>query len=88
MFNYVYVLQNKEKEFYVGCAENINVRLKKHNNGSVPSTRNGRPWALIFFEGYRNKNDAFRREKYLKTSQGARLLKRMLKEFLYAQKTS
>jgi hypothetical protein len=30
-----------------------------------------------------NKDDAERRERYLKTNQGARVVKRMLKEYFY-----
>ena len=61
-------------------------RLKQHNSGLNLSTRSSRPWQLIHYEAYRNEKDARRREHYLKTSQGMRLLKRMLKEYFYAQK--
>ncbi len=44
------------------------------------------PWKLVHYEAYRNEDDAKRRERYLKTNQGSRLLKRMLKEFFYLQK--
>ena len=46
------------------------------------STRKQKPWELIFFEAYLSEKDARRREKYLKTNQGSRALKRMIKEFL------
>ena len=46
------------------------------------------PWHLIHYEAYYNEDDAKRREKYLKTSQGSRLLKRMLKEYFYNKKTN
>ncbi len=46
------------------------------------------PWKLIHNEAYLNEKDAKRREKYLKTSQGSRLLKRMLKKYFYEQKTN
>ena len=39
------------------------------------------------FEAYRNEKDAKRREKYLKTSQGAKLLRRMLKEYFYEKQS-
>jgi putative endonuclease len=84
MFQILYVLQSKVSGgFYVGYTENIKRRLKEHNSGLNQSTKSKKPWKLIFFEGYLNKKDAQRREKYLKTSQGMRLLKRMLKEYLY-----
>jgi predicted GIY-YIG superfamily endonuclease len=37
---------------------------------------------LIFYEAYKNKYDALRREKYLKTTKGRTTLKSMLREFL------
>jgi putative endonuclease len=42
----------------------------KHNNGSVPSTKNRRPLELIYWEGCLNQVDATTREKYLKTAWG------------------
>lgn len=84
MFQIVYILKSKVDDgFYVGYTENIKRRLKEHNSGLNQSTKSKKPWKLIFFEGYLDKKDAQRREKYLKTSQGMRLLKRMLKEYLY-----
>ena len=96
MFYYVYVLQSqavkrsstawqsvKNQELYIGHTINLRERLQEHNRGLNFSTKPYRPWQLIHFEAYRNEEDAKRREKYLKTSQGARLLKRMLKEYFY-----
>ncbi len=87
MFFYVYALQSiRHKSLYIGYSTDLNRRLKEHNRGLVFSTKPYRPWRLIHFEAYRNENDAKRREKYLKSSQGGRLLKRMLKEYFYEQK--
>ena len=84
VFYYVYVLESlKNLQFYIGYTVDLNKRLKEHNRGLNISTRPYTPWRIIFFEAYRNKEDARRREGYLKTSQGARLLKRMLKEYFY-----
>ena len=87
MFHYVYLLQSiKNKELYIGYTINLRERLKKHNHGLNISTKSYRPWRMVHYEAYRNEKDARRREKYLKTSQGSRLLKRMLKEYFYFQK--
>jgi len=87
MFHYVYVLQNdKNQDLYVGYTTDLKARLERHNKGFNLSTKPYRPWRLIHYEAYRSEKDAKRREKYLKTSQGSRLLKRMLKEYLYSQK--
>jgi len=88
MFYYVYVLQSiKNQSLYIGYTKDLKARLEKHNGGLNISTKANRPWKLIFYEAYRNDKDAKRREKYLKTSQGSRLLKRMLKEYFYEQKS-
>ena len=87
MFYYVYVLQSDVTgELYIGYTMDLRQRLQKHNRGLNFSTKGQKPWNLIHYEAYRNEKDAKRREKYLKTSQGSRLLKRMLKEYFYAQK--
>ena len=87
MFYYVYVLQSDVTgELYIGYTKDLRQRLQKHNRGLNFSTKGQKPWNLIHYEAYRNEKDAKRREKYLKTSQGSRLLKRMLKEYFYAQK--
>jgi len=87
MFHYVYVLQSvKNQSLYIGYTADLQTRLKRHNSGAVEYTKKYMPWQLIHYEAYRNEKDAKRREKYLKTNQGSRLLKRMLKEYFYEQK--
>jgi putative endonuclease len=87
MFHYVYALQSlKNGSLYIGYSDDLGKRLQKHNRGLNFSTRPYLSWQLIHYEAYRNEKDAKRRERYLKTSQGSRLLKRMLKEYFYQLK--
>ncbi len=87
MFYYIYILQSAiDKRLYVGYTRDLRKRLSEHNRGLVFATKPFAPYILIHFEGYRNVDDVKRREKYLKTSTGMRLLKRMLREFLYINK--
>ena len=83
MFYYVYLIKSSNEKLYIGYTVDLRKRLEKHNQGLNFSTKAYKQWKLIFYEAYLNKNDAKRREKYLKTSQGSRLLKRMLKEYFY-----
>ena len=77
---FVYVLKSaKDQQLYTGFTVDVKRRIQKHNSGSVPSTKHRRPLELIFFEGYKSKGDALRREKYFKTTAGKRALKIMLK---------
>jgi putative endonuclease len=67
----------------VGYTSDLRRRLKEHNEGRNFSTKHSKPYEVIFYEAYLCEDDAKRREKYLKTSQGSRMLKRMVKEYLY-----
>ena len=63
-YYYVYVLKSeKDGKKYIGFTENLDQRLKAHNEGKVTSTKGRRPLELIYFEGCKNKEDAIRREK-------------------------
>lgn len=63
-------------------------RLIEHNRGFNSSTKRYVPWKLIYYEARISKSDAKRREKYFKTTQGRRLLKRRIKDYLYESKKS
>ena len=81
---YNYILQSeKNKNLYVGYTPDLKKRLIKHNQGLVKSTKPYRPWRLIYYEACLNEKNAKRREHYLKTTQGQRLLKRRLKEYFF-----
>lgn len=84
MFFYVYVLASQvNNALYIGSTRNLVHRVKEHNLGLVRSTKPYKPWRLIYYEACLNEQDAKRREHYLKTNQGGRLLKRRLKEYFY-----
>jgi putative endonuclease len=80
---YTYVLKSrKNNTFYTGVTTNLKKRLDEHNKGLVISTKHRRPLQLIYYEACLDKDDAFRREKYLKTGMGKRYLKNRLKGIL------
>jgi putative endonuclease len=83
-FHYVYVLESLIRdELYIGVTTDLKRRLVQHNSGQSISTKRYMPWRVIYYEACYEKLDAERREKYFKTSQGRRLLKRRLKEYFY-----
>jgi len=64
-YYWVYVLQSlKDGKKYTGYTNNLPSRFEAHQNGEVESTRNRRPFKLIYFEACLNKEDALKREKY------------------------
>lgn len=81
-FFYVYILKSKIKGFiYTGFTYNLKKRFSEHNNKEEQSTKAYAPLDLIFYEAYRNKKDAKRREEYFKTTKGKITLRLMLKEY-------
>ena len=64
---YVYLLKSKkDNDLYIGFTNNLQQRIKQHNNGSVPSTKLRRPFELVYYEGYKSEKDARHREQNLK----------------------
>ncbi|HOV14720.1 MAG TPA: GIY-YIG nuclease family protein [Spirochaetota bacterium] len=65
---YVYVIKHSEtNDLYIGYSIDIEKRLQEHNNkeSKFTSKKSGY-WELVYFEAYKNMNDAITREKRLK----------------------
>ena len=86
-FYHVYVLQSLKADWiYIGSTGDLRKRFKSHNNGENLSTKAYAPFKLIFYEAYKNKKDALRREEYFKTTKGKTTLRTMLKEYFQTKK--
>ena len=80
---YVYILKSlKDGKLYIGRTSTLQKRLSRHKNGLVKATKNRRPLIIVFYEAFRNKGDAIRREKYFKTTKGKKALRLILRESL------
>lgn len=68
---YVYILKSDTRNrFYTGVTSDIEARLRNHNKGGTRSTKPFIPWKIVYVEEYINKNDAYKREYYLKSPKG------------------
>ncbi len=71
MYYYTYILQSmNDMNFYTGYTKDLKLRFEQHNKGLVKSTKERRPFRLIYYEACLNQNDAIKREKYLKSYHG------------------
>ncbi len=71
----VYVLSSlKDKKSYVGFTNNIERRLHEHNTGKSNFTKKYLPWEVLYKEEFDSKIEARKREKYLKSSAGRKLI--------------
>jgi len=68
--------------FYVGYTGGLKKRVEKHNSGLVPATKERQPLKIVYYEACFNKDDAVKREKYLKTSWGKRFIKNRIRGYL------
>ena len=66
-FVYLIVSKNKNRTIsYVGYTNNINKRLKLHNNSKGAKFTRGRKWKLVYYKKYDNKILAMKEEYKLK----------------------
>jgi putative endonuclease len=77
-FQYVYVIKNEKGLFYTGCTSDLRKRVTQHENKQSTHTKRFESLNLIYYEACLNKEDAYRRERYLKTGMGKRYLKNRL----------
>jgi predicted GIY-YIG superfamily endonuclease len=79
---YVYFLQMSNGQIYTGSTKDLKVRMYEHKRGNVTTTSKYLPVELIGYEAYQLKSDAQRREKFLKTTEGKRLLSLQYRDIL------
>ena len=75
---YVYSLKCRDG-YYVGCTDNIQERLNRHQKGQVLATAKRLPVNLEFYFATEDKYKAFEFEKYLKSGSGRVFLKKHFK---------
>jgi putative endonuclease len=77
----IYVLRSqKNNKRYIGSSSKpAEERLVEHNSGTNIFTRANKPWILIHQEAFATKDEALRRERFLKSGQGRKWLDENLK---------
>ena len=80
---YVYVVKNEFNKVYTGQTSNLERRLKRHN-GDLPAKPTSYTskivgaWKIIYKEECPSREEALRREKFLKSHKGREWLKIIL----------
>ena len=76
---YVYILKLKNDTYYTGITNNLERRLKQHNEGTGSKyVRAHRPFELVHLEKLKDRSKASKREyevKQLKREQKIKLIK-------------
>ena len=68
-FTYVYILLSESDvtHRYTGLTEDLEARLKSHNQGNNPHTSKYRPWKIETAIAFSSREKASAFEKYLKS---------------------
>jgi predicted GIY-YIG superfamily endonuclease len=66
--HYVYQIQSVDypEEFYTGSTDNLKARLDSHDAGRSPHTAKHKPWRLVTYHAFANREKALDFEAYLK----------------------
>ena len=77
---YVYVLKSeKSGHYYTGYTEDLKKRLNQHNSGKTKSLKAQLPVRVVCFEEFPNKQEAYRRERQIKSYKGGEAFRRLIK---------
>jgi putative endonuclease len=65
---YVYILEARDsKRYYIGQTENLDERIKRHNDGKNLSTKAYIPWQLRWWKEFVTRSEAIKIERNLKS---------------------
>jgi len=79
MAYYVYILKSqKDYKYYIGSTSDVEARLAYHNSGRQRSTKNRRPFILVYTEIFEDKQAALKREKQMKNYKGGEAFRRLI----------
>ena len=79
---YVYVIKNQNDKIYIGQTNNLEKRLKQHNDidfdkRSYTKLNRGK-WVLVYKEEFTTRKQTVKRERELKTSRGRSFIRSKL----------
>lgn len=78
---WVYILQNPQGRFYVGQTDDVERRVRQHNEpqpGLGKYTHKNGPWVLVWSEGHPSRAAAMARESEIKSWKSARTIRERL----------
>ena len=76
----VYILESlKDGSYYVGSTNNLEDRLKRHNEGRVAYTKPKRPWKLVYSEEHPDRSSAAKIEYEIKKHKSREFIEALIK---------
>jgi putative endonuclease len=76
---FVYILKSmKDDSYHVGSTNDLENRLKRHNEGRARYTKSKRPWELVYYEEHPDRSSAMKREYAIKHRKSAEYIKTII----------
>jgi putative endonuclease len=76
---YVYILESlKNGRYYIGYTNNLEERLKRHNDCRTKGNKYYAPFELIYKEEYDNSDEARKREYYIKKQKSRKFIQGLI----------
>ncbi|MBN1253940.1 MAG: GIY-YIG nuclease family protein [Deltaproteobacteria bacterium] len=77
---FVYILRSlKDESYYVGTTQELESRLKYHNQIGTQYTKQKRPWELVYSEEHPDRSSAMKREYAIKKRGGKKFIESLAK---------
>ena len=76
---FVYILYSiKLDRYYIGSTDDLDWRLKRHNQGWGRYTKSGIPWKLVYNEEYSTKIETLKREREIKKKKSKKYIEELI----------
>ena len=78
---FVYILEAEiSKRYYIGQTENLQERLRRHNEGKNLSTKAYIPWQLKWWKEFESRSESVKAERKLKSIKKRSGIERFIRE--------
>ena len=77
---YAYIIESKEGHRCIGMTNDMDSKLRQHNEKSSIWTKRGTKWRVIYMEEFSDERTALKREGWLKTAAGKYYVSNILEQ--------
>jgi putative endonuclease len=78
---YVYIIQSElDRSYYIGSTQDLDERLRRHNQGRSTYTKAKRPWKLVYHEEFIDRSSAMKREREIKRQKSKKFIETLVSQ--------
>jgi len=78
---YVYIIQSElDRSYYIGSTQDLDERLRRHNQGRSTYTKAKRPWKLVYYEEFIDRSSAMKREREIKRQRSKKFIEALVSQ--------